>query len=377
MQLKVKSLKLLTGKPVAILHENTAKLLSVSEGDRIRIKHKHSMVAIVNIAIGLLKEKEISLSAGIMKHIKAKESYTVEVNAEPPPKTTQYIHDKLNAKTLSYEQLYEIIGDIVHNKLTEAEIAYFVSGVKIHGMSDEEISNLTKVMVKFGKELKLQGAVYDKHSIGGIAGNRTTPLIVSICSAAGLIMPKTSSRAITSAAGTADVIESLAKVEFPLAKIKQIVNKTKACLVWGGALGLAPADDKIIQVERLIRVDPKAQLIASILSKKLAVKSKGILIDISYGKSAKVKTKEEGTELKSQFLRVAKNLHMNLKVTLTDGSQPIGNGIGPVLEARDVIAVLSKAPQRPLDLEQKSIDLAGVILEMSNKAKPGQGKKHG
>ena len=375
MLLKVKSLKLLTGKPVAILHENTAKILSVYEGDRIRIKHGHSIVAVVNIATGLLKESEIFLSAKVMGRVNARENSIVEVNAEPPPKTTQYIHDKINGKELTSQQLHDIIGDIVHNALTEAELAYFISGVHLKGMTDKEISDMTKAMVLFGKQLRLSGKVYDKHSIGGIAGNRTTPLIISICAAAGLIMPKTSSRAITSAAGTADVIESLAKVEFNLTELKQIIKKTNACLAWGGALGLAPADDKLIQVERLLSLDPEAQLIASILSKKLAVHSKGVLIDISYGDSAKVHTKEQALNLKNRFKNVARLLRMNIKVILTDGSQPVGNGIGPVLEARDILRVLLRSPQRPLDLEEKSIELTGIILEMSQKAKPGQGKR--
>jgi len=374
MLLKIKSLGLLTGRPIAIIHEKTATELSISQGERVRIKKDHSIVAVVNIATGLLKENEIYLSKEVIRHINAREGCEVEVLAELPPETTHYILDKLQGKELSSEQIESIIGDIVHNKLTEAEIAYFVSGVYVHNMTDKETSALTKSMVKFGKSLELKGQVYDKHSIGGIPGNRTTPLVISICAAAGLIMPKTSSRAITSAAGTADVIESLAKVDFSLPEIVRIVKKADACLVWGGSLGLAPADDKIVRVEKLISIDPQAQLLASILSKKLAVKSKGVLIDISYGKNAKVKTKKEAEDLKRKFERIGGILNMRLKVAITDGSQPIGNGVGPVLEARDVLLVLSRSPQRPLDLERKSLNLAGMVLEMSGKCSKGKGK---
>jgi len=373
MLLKVKSLNILTGRPVAIIHQETAKVLSVSQGDRIRVKHEHSMTAIVNIAEGILGEKEIYLSKEVTRHINAKENYAIEVNAEPPPHTTRFILEKLNDQELDYEKLHSIVGDIVHNTLTEAEIAYFVSGIYTNGMTDKETSNFTKAIVDFGKTIQPKGNVYDKHSIGGIAGNRTTPIIVSICMAAGLTMPKTSSRAITSAAGTADVIETLAKVEFNLGELNNIIKKTGGCMVWGGALGLAPADDKIIRVEKLIRLDPESQLIASILSKKLAVRSKGVLIDISYGKSAKKKTKLEAEKFKKKFERIAKKLRLKLKVALTDGSQPVGNGVGPVLEARDVLLVLSRSPQKPLDLERKSVNLAGMILEMSGKAKKGKG----
>jgi len=375
MLLKVKSLKLLTGRPVAILHEHAAKALALYPGERIRIRNKHSLVAVVDIAKGILKENEIALSAEVIKALNIGEGYAVDVFPEPPPKTTHYILKKLHGKQLTYPELHSIVGDIVHNTLTEAEVAYFVSAQYINGMSDQEIANLTKAMVVFGNRLKLKGAIYDKHGIGGIANNRTTPIIVSICSAAGMQIPKTSSKAITSAAGTADVIECLAAVEFSVKEIKKILKKTGACMVWGGALGLAPADDKIIQVERLLSLDPEAQLIASILAKKLAIKAKRVLLDISYGKSAKVKTRAKAAVLGKRFQKIAKFLKLNLKIILTDGSQPIGNGVGPVLEAKDVLAVLMQKEQRPKDLEQKALFLSSILLEMAGKAKKGQGKK--
>ena len=373
MLLKVKLLNLSTGRPVAILHERTAKSLAIYAGDRIKIKDKKSIVAIVDLANGIIKENEIILSSEVIKSLNITEGHAVEISLSHPPKTTRYILEKLKGNKLDYEKIYAIVGDIVSNTLTEAEVAYFVSGIYINGMSDEEIANLTKAMVSFGKLLGLKKAVYDKHSIGGVAGNRTTPLIVSICASAGVIIPKTSSRAITSAAGTADVVETFTNVEFEVKQIKKIIEKTNGCMVWGGALGLAPADDKIIQVERILSLDPEAQLIASILAKKLAVGAKGILLDIPYGKSAKVKTKSEAEKLGNRFRKIARLLKLNLKTHITDGSQPIGNGIGPVLEAKDILKVLKQEKSRPLDLEKKAILLSSMILEMSKKAKKGRG----
>lgn len=384
MELKVKSLRLVAGRPVAILHAQTAKLLAIYVNERAKIEKViekpkvgkvkvAELTAIVDIAKGILREDEIAVSAEIIEELKLREGDKVEVYAAPRPLSTNYIFEKLNGKELNYKKLHAIASDIVSNSLTETEIAYFVSGVYIHGMTLRETASLTRAMVKTGKQLGLQNVkVADKHSSGGTAGNRTTPIIVSICSAAGLIMPKTSSRAITSAAGTADVIECLARVEFSIKTIRKIVRKTNACLVWGGALGLAPADDKIIQVERILSLDPEAQLIASILAKKLAVNAFYVLLDIPYGKSAKV-IRSEAVKLAKKFSQLAKIFGLKLKVVLTDGSQPIGNGIGPVLEARDVIAVLSRQEKRPLDLENKSIKLSALLLELTGKAKPHQG----
>jgi AMP phosphorylase len=373
MWFKVKSLNISTGRPVAILNEKVAKKLAVFVGERVRIRKNHSIVAVLDISKNIIHENEIVLSTEIMSSLNIKEKEMVEVLIEPAPNTTRFILEKLKGKQLDFEKIHAIVGDIVHNTLTEAEIAYFVSGVYIHGMTDREVADLTKSMVSFGKKLNLKNKVYDKHSIGGVAGNRTTPIIVSICASAGITIPKTSSRAITSAAGTADVVETLASVEFSVEEIKRIVEKTNGCIVWGGALGLAPADDKIIQVEKLLSLDPEAQLIASILAKKISVNAQGVLIDIPYGASAKVKSKKDGEKLAKRFERIAKLLKLNLQAVLTDGSQPIGKGIGSVLEARDLILVLKQDKCRPLDLEKKSLYLSAVLLEMAGKAKKGQG----
>lgn len=186
-------------------------------------------------------------------------------------------------------------------------------------------------------------------------------------------MPKTSSRAITSAAGTADVVETIANVELSPKELQKIVKKIGACLAWGGSLGLAPADDKLIRVERLLNIDPESQLISSIMSKKLATGSKHILLDIPYGHGAKVLYKG-ALKLKDKFNILGRYFDLDLDIILTDGSQPIGNGIGPVLEMLDVLAVL-KRKNPPKDLENKAVKLSSILLEKMKKAEKGKGEE--
>jgi len=375
MKLKLKKLTLDAGRPVAFLNEQDALSLNVHVGDRVEIsKNSKKIVAIVDVVKGFIPQGQISLSSEIIQYLNLKENDTIDVGLSIEPKSSRLIAKKLAGNPLNKKEIFCIIKDIVNNSLTEAEISYFISGVYEHGMSINETIYLTEAMWKTGKTIKWHTKeIVDKHSIGGIAGNRTTPIVVSICASAGLIMPKTSSRAITSASGTADVIETVAKVDFSVDDLKKIVKQTNACLAWGGSLGLAPTDDKLIRVERLLNLDPDSQLIASILAKKLAVGSKYVLIDIPYGRHAKV-TKEKAEALKKKFLKIGKHFKLKIKVILTDGSQPIGNGIGPVLEMLDVIKVL-KQIDSPKDLENKSLMLAGEILEMTGKAKKGEGKK--
>jgi len=376
MKLKVKLLKWHAGVPVAMLHDEIAGELGVHIRDRILIKtslkETHTIVDIVG---NLIRKNEIAVSYELGKKLKLKLGQKVDVNIAEATRSLTFIKKKLNNQTLSEKEIQEIIKDIVNNAISESEIAMFVSAIHKYGMTIKETIYLIEAILETGSKLNLKNKlIADKHSIGGVAGNRTTPIVVSICASAGVVIPKTSSRAITSAAGTADVIGSIARVDFSINELKKIVRKTKACMVWGGGFGMVPADSKIIKVEKILKIDPKAQLLASIMSKKLAVGSKYILIDIPYGKSAKV-DKKKALELKKDFEKLGKYFKKKLKVVLTDGSQPIGNGIGPVLELIDVLDILNPKEQGPKDLEEKSILLAGELLEMVGKVKKGNGEE--
>ncbi len=379
MELKVKLLKWSTGIPVAMINEETANVLGVKIKGRIFVKtlseNSKGVSTIVDIAKSIVKKDEIAISSELRERLSLRPGQKVDVDLAPNPRSLTFIKKKLNKEPLSQPEINEIIKDVVNNSLSEAEIALFVSAMYENGMNMEETIFLIKAILNSGRKLTLKNKfVVDKHSIGGIPGNRTTPIIVSICAAGGLIIPKSSSRAITTPAGTADVIETIAQVEFSMKELKRIVKKTGGCLIWGGSLEIVPADEKIIQIEKTLNIDPEAQLLASIMSKKLALGAKYILIDIPYGKTAKVK-KEKGLNLKKKFEFLGRYFNKKMKVVLTRGDEPIGNGIGPTLEIMDIIKVLKQHNSRPLDLEKKSVFLSGQIFELTGKAKKGEGTK--
>jgi len=379
MQLKIKLLKWSAGLPVAMLNEKTAEKIGIHPQDMISIKtlsrHPREIAAVIDVIKELVRKDEIAVSSELREHLGFKVGEKVDVNMLTPPNSMNFIKKKFHDKPLSKKEIDEIIKDVVNNALSDAEIALFVSAVDKYGMTMKETIYLIKAIQKTGEQLKFRNKfVVDKHSIGGVPGNRTTPIVVSICAAAGLIVPKNSSRAITSAAGTADVIETIARVEFSIKELKKIIKKTNACMVWGGAVGIVPADAKIIRIERSLKIDPEAQLVASIMSKKLAAGSKYILIDIPYGKGAKVDRKK-ALRLKRKFKHLGKYFKKNLECILSDGSQPIGSGVGPALELEDIIKILNPKEKGPQDLEKKSLLLAGKLLEMTGKAKRGYGIK--
>lgn len=378
MELKIKILKWSAGIPVAMLNENTANLIGVKTKGRIFIKtiskKSQGISTIVDTAKKLVGEKEIAVSSELKDRLFLQAGQKVDVDLAPSPKSLLFIKKKMNNESLSQKEIDEIIQDIIDNSLSEAEIALFISSMYEKGMSMKETIFLINSILNSGQKLKLKGKfIVDKHSIGGIPGNRTTPLVVSICAAAGLIFPKSSSRAITTAAGTADVIETIARVEFSMKELKKIVEKVGACLIWGGSLEIVPADEKIISIEKMLNIDPESQLLASIMSKKLALGAKYILIDIPYGKTAKV-NKEKALGLKKKFEYLGKHFNRKLKVVLTRGDEPIGNGIGPALEILDILKILNRCKDRPLDLEKKSCFLAGEIFEMTGKVPKGNGE---
>ncbi len=373
MKLRVKCSEWSTGRPIVILNEKTAQELGAHVDDRIVIKSKAgSIIALLDVSSKFANQNQIVVSKEVIEHLALKNKQEVYVDLAKNPRVTNAINKKLKCKELTKKEIYKIIKSISHNALSDIEIAFFISATYQCGMTFKELVYLTESIYKTGKKLGLKNKlIVDKHSIGGIAGNRTTPLVVSICAAQGLVFPKTSSKAITSAAGTADTMEAICKIDFEKEELLKIIRKTNACLAWGGNLGFAPADDKIIRVEKIIQIDPESNLLASIIAKKLAAGSTHILIDIPYGEFAKVSYKE-AKELRKKFEKVANKFGIKIKCVLTKGNQPIGKGIGPVMELRDILDILKG--DGPVDLRDKSLFLAGKIFELTGRVKKGKGR---
>lgn len=369
MKLKVRDIDISSGGPlVAVINHKDAAMLDLHVMDRIKIKKGRKVeTAVVDVSQSskIIPKGKIGVFEEVINSLKLKNNDEVDITIARKPVSIDYIKKKLDGLRLTKNEIDQIVWDIVHNKLSAVELTYFVAACYTTAMSTEETILLTKAMVKHGDVLKLNKyPVIDKHSIGGVPGNRTTMVIVPIMAAAGYTMPKTSSRSITSPAGTADTMEVLASVAFPVRKMKEIVLKTKGCIVWGGSLNLAPADDKIIAVERPLEIDAESQLLASIMAKKHSVSSTHILIDIPVNNDSKVKSRVEALKLKNGFENIGEKLKKRVKVLITDGRQPIGNGIGPALEARDVLWLLKRDPRRPIDLEKKCLRMCAEIFSM-------------
>ena len=279
------------------------------------------------------------------------------------------IQKKLLGKKLSYREIYAVMDEIAHEKLSDVLTTYFVASSFKEGYGPQELFYFTKAMVETGNKLKFKGVVADKHSVGGIAGTRTTMIIVPIIAAAGFKIPKISSRAITTPAGTADVMEAIASVEFTPQQITKIVDEVGGCIAWNGKLGIAPADDIIIRVEEPLSFESFDKIIISVMAKKVAAGTTHLVLDIPIGKTAKIHRFSEGENVARKFENLAHHFGIKVVCDVNETLEPAGRGIGPILEARDVLYVLEQQTDRPLRLEAKSLRLAGKLLDLCYKEK--------
>lgn len=324
------------------------------------------LIASLNIVTGeLLADDEVGFSDSAWQRLELNAEDPIWLSHPKPVQSLSHVRAKVYGHELDDLQFQSIINDIVDGRYADVHLAAFITACGDDSLNDREITSLTQAMVKSGSTIDWQlPLVVDKHCVGGLPGNRTTPIVVSILTACGLTVPKTSSRAITSPAGTADTMETMTEVSLSLEQMRHVVSSEGGCLAWGGAMRLSPADDLLIQVERALDIDSEGQLIASVLSKKIAAGATHVLIDIPVGPTAKVRSQEAADRLADSFRAVAANLGLELQVLFTDGSQPVGRGIGPALEAHDLLAVLQNHPAAPQDLRHRAEQVAGAMLAM-------------
>ena len=366
MKFRVKLIPVRMDRFSVIMSQEDAEEIGVLVGDRVKLVYgKKSVIADVQIATGLIERGEIGICRTVTDHLEIGDGGEVELYPVSKPMSVEFIRKKMDGHKLTREEISSIIKDIVNNALNEIELSAFVLSNYFHGMDFDEIEWATRAMIETGEKVTFEkGIVVDKHSIGGVPGNKISLIVVPIVAASGLLIPKTASRAITSASGTADTMEVLANVNLSVEEIKEITERVGGVIAWGGATNIAPADDKIIRVEYPLSIDPKPQLLASVMAKKGAIGAKHIVIDIPVGAGSKVATVEKGRELANDFVELGRRLGLNVTCVLTYGGQPVGRTVGPALEAQEALKALENT-KSPKSLVEKALGVAGTLLEMT------------
>jgi thymidine phosphorylase len=345
---------------------------------RVKVSREgRSLIATLNVITGsLLGPDEVSLSDAAWKILDATEGDWVLVSHPPTVTSFGLVRGKLYGQRLGLTEFSRIVEDLVASRYSTIEVTAFVAACAAGRLDRGETVALTRAMLDAGERLTWpHSVVVDKHSVGGLPGNRTTMVVVPIVAASGLIIPKTSSRAITSPAGTADAMETVAPVDLDVPRMRRVVEREGGCVVWGGGVRLSPADEVIIRVERPLDIDSEGQMVASVLSKKAAAGATHVVVDMPVGPTAKVRSRESAQVLGALLESVGAELGLTVEVAEGDGAQPIGRGIGPALEARDVLAVLRREPSAPRDLRERSLDLAGRLIGIGHGLDTEQGTR--
>jgi thymidine phosphorylase len=321
----------------------------------------------------VLAEGEVGLSEAAWELLDATEGEMVTVSHARPVHSMSAVRSRIYGSTLESSAFDEIIRDVVAGRYSDVQLAAFITAGSALPLTDDETIALTGAMAGAGERLRWDRDIVDKHSVGGLPGNRTTPIVVAIAAAAGLSIPKTSSRAITSPSGTADAMETVTRIDLDLSAIRRVVDAEGGCLAWGGALRLSPADDIFIGVERQLDIDPEGQLIASVLSKKIAAGAQRVILDIPVGPTAKVRSEAAGRKLALRMHDIAAHFDLQTACIVSDGSQPVGCSIGPALEMLDVLSVFRLEDNAPADLRDRSLTLAAALLELGGAVAPDCG----
>jgi thymidine phosphorylase len=333
--------------------------IEVTLGDR-------SIIATLNVVSGdWLQPHQAALSEAAWQKLRPAAGARVTMSHPDPMNSMNRIRAKIYGERLVHADYLEIMRDCVAGRLADIELATFLTACASRELDEPETAALTRAMVDVGTRLDWgAGTVLDKHCVGGLPGNRTTPIVVAIIAACGYRIPKTSSRAITSPAGTADTMATLAPVDLTLPQMRRVVEQEGGCIVWGGSVALSPADDVLIRIERPLDFDSASQLVASVLSKKIAAGTTHVLLDLPVGVTAKIRSEPSARMLGERLQAVAGHFDLRAAIHVSDGSQPIGRGMGPALEARDVLAVLGRSNHAPADLRDRALDIAAALLDL-------------
>ncbi|MCC7303911.1 thymidine phosphorylase [bacterium] len=348
----------------------TADQYGIKDGDLLDlffVGHETGATAIITDTI--VDDGHIGIPASVWNRFPVSELDRVAMEIQGQAKSIKSIRKKIKGEKLSYDEIREIMYDIAKRRLSPIEMTYFASTSYNPGFDEEEMFNLTKAMADTGIILDFSqkgGMVVDKHSIGGLPSKGVTPVIVALLSSLGFVVPNTSTRAITAPAGTTDVLETLMPVALSEEEIKRVVNEVNGCLVWGGGLDLAPADDILIQIEKPLHIESYDKFVVSIIAKKLAAGCKYVLLDLPYGETAKVPDKDVARVAK-MFEDLFVKFNIRVFVYKRKALGPDGNGIGPILEARDVLWILERDKRRPIGMENLALDMAAQLIALTGK----------
>ncbi len=360
-----------------LINEQDAREEGITSMDKVSLVYDNKeFVFDVSLSSHLIQRGEVGIFEDIREKYKMKSGQFVTVSfTKNSSESLDALKKWLNGKRLNKQEILAIMKDISNNRFTDILTTYFSAMGFFLPSKDEDLYRMAEAMAKTGEMLHFPGVVADKHCMWGVPGNETTMIMIPLLTSLGIKMPKTFSKAITTPAATGECVSVLMDISFSKKEIEALVKKNNCCLVRGGGLDLAPADEKLIKVAYPLSMQSYSRTIVSIMAKKYAMGINHSLIDIPVWPSAKVPDMKTANMLKKKYEYVGKKLGMKVHVEITPALQPIGSGVGAVLQVREVLRVLQQHTKRPMDLEKKAVYLASKIIELVGMAKGKDAEK--
>ncbi len=359
---------------IVLINEEEAREHWINSFDKVVIMYEDQEIVLnADLANKIVKPGEVWLFKDVYEKYNIPANATVAVSfTQTNGKALEALKKAIKWEKLNYKETYAIMKDISDNRFTDTLITYYSAIGFFKKASDYELYEMAKAMAETGEMLHFDGVVADKHCMGGVPGNETTMIMIPLLSSLGIKMPKTFSKAITSPAATGECVNVLMDISFSKKEIENLVKKQNCCLVRGGGLDLAPADEKLIKVAYPLSMQSYSRTVVSIMAKKYAMGINHSLIDIPMGPTAKVPDMKTAKRLKKKYEYVGKKLGMKVVVEITNAKEPIGSWIWATLQVREVLRVLQQHELRPMDLQNKALHLSAKIIELVGMAK---GKK--
>ena len=271
---------------------------------------------------------------------------------------------KRNNNELTKEEIEYFINGYVDGRIEDYQASSLLMAIYFNGMTDDELFNLTNAMINSGDTIDLsqiEGIKVDKHSTGGV-GDKTTLVVGPILASLGIKFAKMSGRGLGHTGGTLDKLESIPgyKTSIPFDKFIEIVNDINISII-GQSKDLVPADKKLYALRDVTGTVESIPLIAaSIMSKKLAVGTDIISLDVKLGNGAFMNNLDDAKLLASLMIKIAKKAGRMAFATITNMDEPLGEAIGNSLEVIEAINTLNG--NGPKDFTELCVDLAGEII---------------
>src|ERR1043166_1795828 len=284
-------------------------------------------------------------------------------------RTVDLIQRKRDGEELAPEEIEFLVDGYTSGDIPDYQMSSFLMAVYFSGMSDREVSRLTECMLRSGDTVDLSaipGIKVDKHSTGGV-GDKTSFIVAPLASAAGVVVPMMSGRALGHTGGTLDKLESIPgfRTDLSAEEFQKQLSELGLAFI-GQTEQLAPADRKLYSLRDVTATVESIPLISSsIMSKKLAEGIDALVLDVKVGNGAFMKKQVDARRLAQTMVGIGRRMDKKVQALITDMNQPLGYAVGNALEIMEASQTLQNAG--PADLTKLSIELAARMIFLGKK----------